>query len=448
MYSFIKHYEQPNKFNDELIRDIRHKDDMVDYLVDICTAQANTLEWVTFDKYEIEEDENKFTHKYKVPINSSRLSLVTFYFTIRFKDEVEHVKMPIFIPKLIDNYYFILNGNRYYAIYQIVDSATYNTRDSVILKSLLMPIILKSEKKEFEDVLGNVYTAKTYLLNLFKKKANFLHYFFASFGFQETLDYFGYGKAIQVVNIEGDYEIKDNELVFQLSKNNYLRVSKKRFETDEMFKSIVACLISILSKKVQLGRRDDINYWKVKLGSCFTTNTNNMETKADSVLVSFKRILDDRTRKNLRIAEEDKEDIFALIKWMIRNFDNLLRMDNLSLLNKRLRLGEYLVTGFNRRISTNTYRILNSKTLTMAKLKSAFNIPINVILNELQTSELMRYSNAVNDMDLFTAACKYSNRGPSSLGEGSKKTVSSIYRSIHSSHLGGLSLNSCSASDC
>ena len=59
----------------------------------------------------------------------------------------------------------------------------------------------------------------------------------------------------------------------------------------------------------------------------------------------------------------------------------------------------------------------------------------------------MRYSNAVNDMDLFTAACKYSNRGPSSLGEGSKKTVSSIYRSIHISHIGRLSLSSCSASD-
>ena len=53
----------------------------------------------------------------------------------------------------------------------------------------------------------------------------------------------------------------------------------------------------------------------------------------------------------------------------------------------------------------------------MQKIVAAFNIPPGIILNELQTSELMRYSNAVNDMDLFTAACKYSNRGPSSLGE-------------------------------
>ena len=51
--------------------------------------------------------------------------------------------MPIYIPKWINKYYFILNGNKYYPIYQNVESSTYNTKDSVILKSLLMPIILK-----------------------------------------------------------------------------------------------------------------------------------------------------------------------------------------------------------------------------------------------------------------------------------------------------------------
>ena len=447
MYSFIKHYEQPNKFNDELIKDIRQNDSMVEYLVDICNAQANALEWVTFDKYELLEDENKFSHKYKVPINDSRLSLITFYFTIRFKDEVQQIKMPIFIPKLIDGYYFILNGNRYYAVLQIVDSSTYNTRDSVILKSLLMPIILKSEKLEFEDVLGNTYNIKTYLLNLFKKKTNFLYYFFASFGYDGTLDYFGYKDDVEIIQLTDDYTVEENELVFPLSKSYYLRADKAKFESDKVFQSIVACLIGVFSKKTQINKKDDIEYWKIKLGQAFTTNSNSQLAKAESVLVSFKRLLDDRTRKNLRIEEKDKEDIYALIKWMIANFDDLLRMDNLSLDNKRMRLGEYLVNGFNRRVSTNTYRILNSKTLTMQKIVAAFNIPPGIILNELQTSELMRYSNAVNDMDLFTAACKYSNRGPSSLGEGSKKTVSSIYRSIHISHIGRLSLSSCSASD-
>ena len=40
---------------------------------------------------------------------------------------------------------------------------------------------------------------------------------------------------------------------------------------------------------------------------------------------------------------------------MIENFEMLLKMDNLSLLNKRLRLGEYQVSGFMKRVSNNTY---------------------------------------------------------------------------------------------
>ena len=450
MKSFISNYANPNQFNEDIAVRYRKEDDMIDYIVDICQAQADTIPYVTFNGYEVEEDENKFKafKDNKMLINSSRLSLITLHFSIEYKEEKAKIKMPIFIPKLIDNYYFILGGNKYYAIWQIVDASSYNTRDSVIIKSLLMPIILKSEKRTFVDIDGVEHTMTTYLLNLFKKKVNILYYYFSALGYQETLDYFGYGKAIQVVSAtESTISAGEHELIFQLNKTTFLRVAKLRFEKDETFKSIVGGLIAIFSKKTQINKRDDIEYWKTKLGSAFTTNTNNQITKAESVLLSFKRVLDDRTRKNLRIPDENKEDIFALIKWMMDNFDMLLRMDNLSLLNKRVRLAEYQINGLMKRISTNTYRILNSKTLTMQKLKSAFNIPAGVIINELQTSELLRYNNAVNDLDLFVCGLKYSNRGPASLGEGSGKTVSSMYRAVHISHLGRLSLNSCSASD-
>lgn len=449
MYGFISKYENPNKFNEEIIKELRQKDDMIEYLVDICNAQANTIPYVTFDGYDLEEDENNFSHKTKVPINYSRLSLVTFYFTIKFKDEVEKIKMPIFIPKLINNYYFILNGNKYYAIYQNVDSSTYNTRDSVILKSLLMPIILKSEKKQIVDHNGEVFDTKIFQLNLFKKKANILYYYFSEMGFDNTIEYFGFNKSMVLTKVEEKQPVqaKENELLFPINKTVYLKVSKARFEVDNLFKSFVACILDMFNKKTQIGKRNEEEYWKTKLGGIFTKNANNQIAKADSVLLSFRRILDDRTKKNLRIPEENKEDIFALIKWMMENFDNLLRKDNLSLLNKRLRLSEYQINAFNRRMSNNTYRMLNSKTLTMNKIKSCFNIPAMTIINDLQTSELLRYNNAVNDLDLFTCALKTSNRGPASIGEGSKKTVSTAYRGIHISHLGRTSLNSLSAGD-
>ena len=450
MYDFIKHYENPNKFNEEIITGLRKKDEMLEYLLDVCNALANTVPYVTFDGYEIEEDESKFSKKHHLSIKYSRLSLITFYFTITINDEVEKIKMPIFIPKLINNYYFYLNGNTYYAIYQHVDESTYNTRDSVILKSLLMPIIVKSDSKDIIDTNDINYTTKIYQLNLFKKKANILFYYFSDRGFTETLKYFGCEKSIQIKVLnekESLPECKENEIYFQINKVTYLRVHKQRFEKDELFRSIVACVVDMFNKKTQIDKLDDIDYWKSKLGGIFTKNANNQISKADSVLLSFRRILDDRTKKNLRIPEENKEDIFALIKWMMLNFKILLKKDNLSLLNKRLRLSEYQVNAFVRKVSNNTYRILNSKTLTMTKIKSCFSISPTIIIQDLQTSELLRYNNAVNDMSLFNCALRFSNRGPSSISDGGKKTVPTAYRGIHISHLGRVSLNNLSNGD-
>lgn len=445
MYSFIKNYEQPNKFNEEIITTLRKQDDMVEYLVDVCKA-LETIPHIKFNGYEVIRDENKFKQKNWIPINDSRLSLVNFKFTIDFKDETEKVSMPIFIPKLIDGYYFILNGNRYYAIYQNVDASTYNTKDSAILKSLLMPIIVKAEKKKFTDLSGNEYDGNIFLINLFKHKANILHYFFSVKGYDETLKYYGYKEFISLV--KRDKNESDKAIYFGINKNVALKIAKKKFKNDKAFRAFVFCILDIFNKKTVIERRNDVAYWKTKLGAVFTKNTNNQIDKAETVLLSFKRILDDRTKKNLRIADKNKEDIFAIIRWMTKNFTALMKKDNLSLINKRLRLSEYQITSFNRKkMSSNTYRILNSKTMTMNKLKSIFNISPMTIISDLQTSELMRYNNAVNDMDIFTCALKFSNRGPSAIGEGNKKTVSNLYRGVHLSHLGRLSLNSASAGD-
>jgi hypothetical protein len=444
MYGFIKQYENPNKFNQEIVTGLRQKDDMVDYLVDVCKA-LETIPHIKFDGHEVIRDENKFKQKNWIPINDSRLSLVNFKFTINFKDEVEKISMPIFIPKLINNYYFILNGNKYYAIYQNVDASTYNTKDSVILKSLLMPIIVKAENKKNTDLAGTEYESNVYLINLFKHKANILHYYFSEMGYDGTLEYFGFKKYISLV--KRDKDESDKAIYFAVNKNIALKVSKQKFAKDKFFRSFVFCILDVFNKKTQIDRRNEIEYWKTKLGAIFTKNTNNQIDKAETVLLSFRRILDDRTKKNVRIPDEDKTDIFALIRYMTRNFANLMSKDNLALENKRLRLAEYQITSFNRKMSSNTYRILNSKTMTMNKLKSIFKISPMTIISDLQTSELMRYNNAVNDMDLFTSALKFSNRGPSAIGEGSKKTVSVMYRGVHLSHLGRMSLNSTSAGD-
>ena len=101
--------------------------------------------------------------------------------------------------------------------------------------------------------------------------------------------------------------------------------------------------------------------------------------------------------------------------YIMNNFDDLMRKDNLSLLNKRLRLCEYIITPFVRKMSNSTYRILNSKTLNINKIKGVLKPNPMVIISDLQKSRLLRYNNSTNDMDLFNVALKWSNRGKTCL---------------------------------
>lgn len=436
---------QPNKFNEELIYGLREKDKMLDYLIDVCKA-LEAIPYIKYIGYEEINDESKFKERPFITINDSRLSLLIFKFKITFKNEVEYVELPLYIPKWINKYYFILNGTKYYPIYQNVDSSTYNTKDSIILKSLLMPIILIRDNKKIIDIDGNEYNGHIFLVNLFKHKSNILYYYFATKGFKETIEFFGYNKKI-IVTKDTSFINNSKYIVFPINKTYNIVVSKKKFESDKNFKYFVCSVVDVFNKKTMVDKIYSNKYWMLKLGAIYTKNVNNQFEKAETVLISFRRILDNRTRKNLRIAEEDKNDIFSLIKWMVNNYSTLMKKDNLSLLNKRMRMSEYLITPFVKRMSNNTYRILNSKVVTMNKIKGILKPSPMTLISDLQVAELLRYNGAVNDDDLFNCALKFSNRGPSSLGEGKKKTVSIIYKGIHQSHLGRLSLNSGSNGD-
>ena len=62
------------------------------------------------------------------------------------------------------------------------------------------------------------------------------------------------------------------------------------------------------------------------------------------------------------------------------------------------------------------------------------------------TNDLLRYNNAVNNMDLFNSILKFSFRGVQSMGEQSGM-VAARYRNIHPSYIGRVSLTSSSAGD-
>jgi len=98
------------------------------------------------------------------------------------------------------------------------------------------------------------------------------------------------------------------------------------------------------------------------------------------------------------------------------------------------------------KFSTSIYRIQNSRNVTMQQLKSMFNIQQGFLVKALVSNELIRYSNAVNSIDLFTSILKGTMSGPQSQMSGGN-TINVRYRGIHSSYLGRFDLCATAASD-
>lgn len=460
MYNFLKEFDNPEKFNEKFIY-MKRDDDLLSYINDIASA-LEVVEGIKYLGGTLNTDESLLktrSNRVKlsdntsqdmkwISIKESRLNTVTLKFKIEMGDKSEIIEKTLLFPKLIDDFYFIINGSRYYPIYQIIDAATYKTPKSLTLKTLLMPIVIKNEKKTFTDHYQNEFNTRVFILDLFKHRINILHYYFANMGVTETIRYFGYSEEEIGIVSQDDIEFSEDEgfKFYNISNDMVMYVNDSVF--DNVFGSdFVGMLIDMFNSKNRLDHVDNIDYWKRKLGSIFTKNTNAQMEKADKIILSFKRILDNRTKQILRIDDEYKDNTFGIAKWMMMNYDDLSRKDNMSLSNKRLRVNEYLLHPLLIRFSTSTYRLLNSKNVTFTNLKSIFNtLSPNFVISKLIQNELLRYHNAVNAIDLFTCALKFSYKGPQSISE-SGSSVNIRYRGLHTSYLGRIGLTACSSSD-
>ncbi len=173
MKQLLKDYN--NVAEDRLNYDLmnrKYDDSIVDYIVNACKS-LEVLHYITFEGYEYIEDEskidiNKYIHKrskskktenvrYRY-LADSRYAEMILHFKITFKDKIKIIKKPILIPIPDDDGFYLIKGTKYFLLYQLVDSSTYNTSDSLTLKSL-MPVILKRVSREFKDVDNVTYEA-------------------------------------------------------------------------------------------------------------------------------------------------------------------------------------------------------------------------------------------------------------------------------------------------
>lgn len=309
----------------------------------------------------------------------------------------------ILIPLKDEDGYYMLKGKRYILMYQLVDSTTYSTTNSVVLKSI-MPIPLKRKVKHIHDVDRNQYIVPIYSTTIFKNEINMMLLFFAKMGFLESLKYLSVDKAIFVCDNMSDDLDKYN--YFRINNGLYIKVNRFIFNESNEVKSIVGMMLDCMNNRTVISNVTDINFWLEKLG-----NQQNIQqpafkrAKAKNLLLSADRMMDMTTRRVLNIAPDHKDSMYSALRWMFMNYNELKSKRIMDITNKRLRDNEYIASLMTNELSKSLYRIMNKvrkpQSRNLNTLEELFSFRGDILINNLYNSGLFKYDDVVNDMDFW-----------------------------------------------
>ena len=355
----------------------------------------------------------------------------------------------ILIPLKDEDGYYTLKGKRYILMYQLVDSTTYSTSNSVVLKSI-MPIPLKRKVKHIYDVDRNPFTVPIYSTTIFKNEINMMLLFFAKMGFIESLMYLSVDRVITVTESLG--EDLDSYIYFKVNQNLFIRANRFAFDESAEVRSIVGMMMDCMNNRTLITEVVDNNFWLEKLG-----NQQNIQqpafkrAKARNLLLSADRMMDMTTRRVLNIAPDHKDSMYSALRWMFMNYNDLKSKQIMDITNKRLRDNEYIASLMTTELSRSLYRIMSKvrkpQSRSLNTLEELFSFRGDILINNLYNSGLFKYDDVVNDMD-FWNKLKYTIKGPNSQGSSSSgKTIATCQRGIDPSFVGRIDLNVVGNSD-
>ena len=488
MKKFLANYV--SEFEEELNTDLMdkaHDAPLVDYIIDCWKSleMLKTIKCVSFDYSEMESkmDINNFIFKrekgmkkkdrkdYKF-ISDNRCGRLTvnLEITLPVKDpkteEVSihkhHLTKSMLIPLQDDDGYFYLNGSKKYLIYQLVEKSTYTTHQSVTLKSLMpvpvkrKPIIVPEVKynsiaterlsKNGVDVYenGKCYTLPVYHVIVFKKEVPII-LFYLSRGADWTLDFLGVSGIMRFVEkIDPSYFNSTEEpekIYFQISSRCFLECDREMFNNNIYIQSIVGGFMQVCTNRVTIDQLEDTETWIKKI-----SNPPNLE-KGNVILMSLNRMLDETTKKILKIHPYHKQDIYTLLRWMMQEFTTLRLKDNMNLANKRLRCNEYIASLLTLHFSNKLQGIITQgENANIGKYKDMFNFPGNILMQKMEHAGILRFDDDVNDMNFFSKF-KFTVKGPHSQGGKNSNNISMKTRGLHPSYLGYFDVLVCGNSD-
>ena len=374
-------------------------------------------------------------------ITDERYGCLTTYVRITVEEPSTKDGMPVLrqsefpvkmlVPIKDDDGYFTIKGKKYLMIYQLVDKSLYSTAQCVTVKSL-MPISLKRATTTETDIHGNEYKLPMYNIFVFRKEINVL-LFYATEGLDAAFQFLDVYNIIEFVNSEQiDMEAVESDtkhLYFRISGSVLLKVNKEMFDSHNYVKAITAMTLNICSNRLTMDLINDRDYWLKKLGGM---NSG----KGESLKISFARLLDETTKKVLLLEENDKKNIYTLIRWIMMNFNELRHKDNLSLMNKRLRCNEYIASLLTKEFSARMMRVISKgNKADLESYKEIFKFSGDILISAMHRSGILRFDENINDMDFFSKY-RWSSKGPHSVGGKNSNNIAISQRAIYPSFLG------------
>lgn len=475
MLRFLSEYsDKHTDMNDALIRGIRLNDNVVEKIEEMCREMEKQLaDCIKYTGVTFDSDENskkfaqintsskkknaktgKFENVMYVNINRTYCRTAIFHFDVNYKDprthvvSKVHVNMPIDIPDFIDDYHYYIRGNKYSAPYQLTDAITYLGKDdSIVLKTLTRAIKLSRTPDTITDVHGMQFKSHTFHIHVSNKKIPFLLYYFAWYGFFNTLEFFGVHNTIKVYDV-CPAEANENVIFFKFGKL-YLGVSRDDFNTCLQVREIVSTILALGKKNICEELIKDTMHWRMCLGA-YISQTRTLERGA-SLLTTFYVCLDARTIRNIKniVGGAPKDNSFRVLRWMFINYA-MLTNKNTSLRNKRLRYAEYLISPLVRDVQMKIYRFLKTrpKMRDVKRLLDIFKPPRAILPNAIigkvkyktQMLNITKCSAQVNDLVLLGSALKYSKGGPGTAIERIGKRAGITFRQSDTSYIGQVDL--------
>ena len=287
------------------------------------------------------------------------------------------------LPKYVNKYYFRLQGNYYNTIYQIVDGSTYNNattsnskNDNVTLKTLFMSVRIYRMFRDLLDLNSKekIHTI-LYTSIIFKNHVNVMYYHLAKYGLYATFELFHiYGIWISDVP-------NTNENVYCFKKHNlYVSVDKVAFQ-EPVIQSMAATILDGILKDTTLNSIYTYEYWLMILGIAYKHPTVD---KGIFVLDSLESIYDINTKESLHLPEENKKNIYMVLRWLVTQFPELRVKDNVDVSIKRIRISEYIAHTYAMKLTKGIHRISDmDKKVKLKQIKSAIYTKPDFIISKI-----------------------------------------------------------------